>query len=267
MERDGLRNVICLGFAVVCLELPASAGNLGFVDCSSEQQATVTAAVQSAGRLADSAGDYMLLRMSSDATRYEEWFGSATRDTTGACGAGIFGSTGKQRVERVRGNVSSIGVALAYDDLIVDCSGTIVLNPESPSCSDPIVIAFVNPAETFKTIYLCPPFWKLDPHGLKSQAGIFVHEVSHFRAVASTRDVKECAPIDCRSFASEDPDGAIQNAYNYQFFAESYDTAATTTGCFVGRGRPLRGLNVVALWLAAVIVLVARRRRARWRPT
>ena len=68
-----------------------------------------------------------------------------------------------------------------------------------------------------RSIWLCVAFWTSPFTGNNSQAGTFVHEHSHASANTEDHDYSEAF---CSLMAKEDPDLAIDNADNYEFFAE-----------------------------------------------
>jgi len=67
------------------------------------------------------------------------------------------------------------------------------------------------------TIWICSGFWSANPRGVNSQAGTILHEHSH--ADADIRDVRY-GYDNCRDLANDTPSGALQNADNYEYFAE-----------------------------------------------
>lgn len=68
-----------------------------------------------------------------------------------------------------------------------------------------------------RTVYLCEAFWTAPAKGEDSQAGTVVHELSH--AIAFTEDLAY-GRTSCQSLARSKPDDAINNADNYEYFAE-----------------------------------------------
>lgn len=67
-------------------------------------------------------------------------------------------------------------------------------------------------------IFLCNPFWSSPAVGLDSKASTLLHEHSH--ASASTMDLIYTRD-DCRALAQVNPDKAVLNASNYEYFAEA----------------------------------------------
>lgn len=86
-------------------------------------------------------------------------------------------------------------------------------------CDEEDTYAYVYPDSPFE-IYLCPLFWESDTFGTDSQAGTLIHETSHFDVVAGTDDYAYGQSA-CKRLASRDPNRAVFNADNYQYFAET----------------------------------------------
>jgi len=66
-------------------------------------------------------------------------------------------------------------------------------------------------------IELARDFWKAQAMGVDSQAGVFVHELSH--EVWSTSD-HTYGTVNCKALARSNPSLAIDNADNYEYFSE-----------------------------------------------
>ncbi|HXC38409.1 MAG TPA: M35 family metallo-endopeptidase [Burkholderiales bacterium] len=84
--------------------------------------------------------------------------------------------------------------------------------------------AFVNPSVP-GVINLQPLYWTAPPVGDNSQAGIVVHEVSHLRAGTDkdeTRYGKEVYGKKALDRAKTDPEWAVQNADNYEYYVEHF---------------------------------------------
>jgi hypothetical protein len=67
---------------------------------------------------------------------------------------------------------------------------------------------------------LCSSFWYYPVTGDFSQAGVVIHEMSHFYNVANTDDYRY-GKIPSQNLAISDPDLAIENADSYRIFAEN----------------------------------------------
>ena len=86
-------------------------------------------------------------------------------------------------------------------------------------CDEPGVFAYVNPFVAYD-ITLCPVFWATTADGRDSRAGTIIHELSHFRTVASTVD-HAYAQVPSQRLAATSPELAIENADSYGYFAEN----------------------------------------------
>jgi len=133
---------------------------------------------------------------SASQTYYIEWFGAC--DTT--------------RYNRVKSNLNAVynGLQATYP---VDCAGS--------SCTSN-TYAYVYPADTTHTVYVCAVFWQVTERNcvLDSQPGTLIHEMSHFNNVAATDDVTY-GIVNCRNLAKSNPAAAITKADNYCFYTDS----------------------------------------------
>jgi peptidyl-Lys metalloendopeptidase len=86
-------------------------------------------------------------------------------------------------------------------------------------CDEEDTYAYVYPDQPFE-IYLCGLFWDSPTIGTDSQAGTLIHETSHFDIVAGTDDYVYGQSA-CKKLASKDPNRAVFNADNYEYFAET----------------------------------------------
>ncbi|WKN33779.1 M35 family metallopeptidase [Porifericola rhodea] len=68
-------------------------------------------------------------------------------------------------------------------------------------------------------IWLCDLFWKADPIGTDSKAGTMVHEHAH--ASASIDDIVY-GQAKARKLAQDEPEKAIKNADNYEYYSEPF---------------------------------------------
>jgi peptidyl-Lys metalloendopeptidase len=79
--------------------------------------------------------------------------------------------------------------------------------------------AYVYPDRPYE-IWLCRVFWTAPLAGTDSQGGTLIHEMSHFTVVASTDDYVY-GQSGARNLADTNPDQAIMNADNHEYFAEN----------------------------------------------
>lgn len=120
-----------------------------------------------------------------------------------------FGEYNAERYRAVIENLNSIHSALAHVELSFDC--------RPPEC-DEGVVAYVYSQEPY-VIHLCALFWDMPLMGHESQAGVVVHEISHFEEIAGTEDNAYCWTESlCQNL---DIDEALQNADSYRVFVEN----------------------------------------------
>ncbi|KAK7037542.1 hypothetical protein VNI00_011034 [Paramarasmius palmivorus] len=181
-----------------------------YKSCSSTRQSKIDEAATAAHNYASSASSY-LNSLSSGSSRYTTWFGTYTTS----------------RKNTVANNFDAIK-GYSFHGETYDCS-----------CTKPNVFAYVEGKSplslhlyhsnlnlfsytvgNYGVIHLCGAFWDAPVTGTDSQAGTLVHEVSHFKRIAGTDDIVY-GQSDARSLASSKPGQAVQNADNYEFFAEN----------------------------------------------
>ena len=79
--------------------------------------------------------------------------------------------------------------------------------------------AYVYPTRPYE-IFVCRAFWNAPTTGTDSKAGTLIHEMSHFNVVAGTDD-HVYGPSGAKSLAISNPDNALDNADNHEYFAEN----------------------------------------------
>ncbi|TFK74717.1 deuterolysin M35 metalloprotease [Pluteus cervinus] len=165
-----------------------------FNNCGSTEQDIVNVSITAAQTYVSNALDYLQSHNSST-TRYKTWFGeyTAARHST------LVSSFSKIKTSN-------------FSSYTYDCS-----------CLDNRY-AWVTPSQT-GVIHLCNAFFEAHTTGTDSRAGALVHEASHFTAFAGTVDWASGQEF-CKELATDDPDYAINNADNYQYFAENNPTLA-----------------------------------------
>jgi hypothetical protein len=175
-------------------ELPQQPAPI-FKDCTPEQQEILVKALDDARELALNA--YKVLKNTPEtqrdaSARYHEWFGDYD----------------PANYELVLDHFKAISDALANQAIVFTCS-----SPNS-------ILAYVLPNQPYQ-INLCRDFWAAPRLGMDSQAGILVHEMSHFSAVAGTTD-EVYSRYYARAPGKWIPVAtALVNASSYQFFAEN----------------------------------------------
>lgn len=166
-----------------------------FVSCSGGQQAELHDALDGGEYLAAKAWNYLddvPVNKRKKNTAYKTWFGRYTASRYGT-------------VMDIYANVYTV-----FHDYTVEfhCD-----------CDEEDTYAYVYSDRPFE-IYLCGLFWESPTIGTDSQAGTLIHETSHFDIVAGTDDYAY-GQGSCKRLASRDPNRAIFNADNYEYFAET----------------------------------------------
>ncbi len=169
---------------------PPPPGGNSFNACTTAQQTTLVNARNQAKVYASESKNY-LNRLSSGTPRYLEWFGAFTTSRHGT----------------VTDHFVAISDAFDNAGITFDCK-----------CKQNYY-AYVYPNRPYN-IYLCKVFWTAPLAGTDSQAGTLIHEMSHFDVVAATDDVVY-GQTGARNLADTDPDAAITNADNHEYFAEN----------------------------------------------
>jgi peptidyl-Lys metalloendopeptidase len=183
----------------LCFAVPASA--MTFERCSKVQIAYATDAIEGAREIALRAA-----AMVGQTVEYETWFGRYT----------------KANSEHVRKTLKAIDRAMQSDDLVAVCP------PIGQDGCSLDVFANVWPDDPFR-VNLCHAFFRMpsmlgivrtsSAFDSGTREGTLIHEVSHFVVVGGTDDY--CYGREtCTEMARTDPDMAIDNADNYQYFVE-----------------------------------------------
>jgi peptidyl-Lys metalloendopeptidase len=169
---------------------PAPTTGTGFNACTTTQQSQLLTARQEALNYATSASSY-LSGINSGTARYLTWFGSYTNT----------------RFSLVTDHFNSLSSAWANAYVTFDCK-----------CRQNYY-AYVYPTKPY-TIYVCKVFWTAPMTGTDSKAGTLIHEMSHFNVVASTDDYVY-GQTGAMNLALTNPDQAVDNADNHEYFAEN----------------------------------------------
>lgn len=163
-----------------------------FESCSSTRQSSINTALSSARSYGINSDNYFASKTySTVTTRYKTWFGTAT----------------SSRFSSVKGNYDRIEYALSNTKLTFNCSCT------------SSAYAYVYPTQPYR-VYLCNAFWSAPNTGTDSRAGTLIHEMSHFNAVAGTDD-HVYGQSGAKSLAISNPDNALDNADNHEYFSEN----------------------------------------------
>lgn len=163
---------------------------VSYVGCSTTQISTLGNAVAAARGYSENAKNY---NYSSPGPRYTTWFGTPTAT----------------RTSKAKSNFTAIDAAMdqSNGEVKVNCG-----------CNQSYY-AYVYPTRPYE-IFVCRAFWNAPLTGTDSKAGTLIHEMSHFNAVAGTDDVVY-GQSGAKSLALSDPDAALNNADNHEYFAEN----------------------------------------------
>lgn len=167
---------------------PPPGGNT-FNACTVDQQAQLVSARNQAKVYSSDSLSY--LNANKTGLRYTTWFG-------------VFSST---RYNKVADHFSVITDAFNNAGITFDCK-----------CKQNYY-AYVYPNQPYN-IYLCKVFWQAPLSGTDSKAGTLIHEMSHFTVVAGTDDFVY-GQTGAESLAITNPDNAVMNADNHEYFAEN----------------------------------------------
>ena len=169
---------------------PGGGGGNTFNACSTTRQSQLVSARNESKIYASNAENYLLAN--NQGSRYTTWFG-------------VFSST---RYSTAKSHFTAISNAMDNAGVHFDCT-----------CTQTNVYAYVYPNQPYK-IYLCGAFWAAPLTGTDSKAGTLIHEMSHFNVVADTDDYAY-GQTAARNLASSNPEQAIRNADNHEYFAEN----------------------------------------------
>jgi peptidyl-Lys metalloendopeptidase len=169
---------------------PPPPGGNSYNACTTEQQTQLVAARNQAKTYASESESY-LIKNKSSTNRYVTWFG-------------IFDGT---RFATVLTHFTSLSNAWDTAGVTFYCN-----------CKQPYY-AYVYPNQPYN-IYVCKYFWLAPMTGTDSKGGTLIHEMSHFYKVASTDDFVY-GQSGAMNLALTNPDNAIMNADNHEYFAEN----------------------------------------------
>jgi peptidyl-Lys metalloendopeptidase len=167
----------------------AVTGTTSFSKCTATQQSTLISARSQAS--AYSADALAYLTANKTGARYTTWFGVVT----------------SARYNTATSHFSAISDAMDTKPVTLDCG-----------CKKRYY-AYVYPNQPYK-IYVCSTFWKAPMTGTDSKAGTLIHEMSHFNVVAATDDYVY-GQTGAKSLAISNPNQAVDNADNHEYFAEN----------------------------------------------
>ncbi|CAE6487170.1 unnamed protein product [Rhizoctonia solani] len=169
---------------------------VSYTSCTSAQQPEIAKAAESSNTYVAEVDSY-LAKVSSGTARYTTWFGE-------------FSTSRHSTVVTHYKNIGTDATSTNYD--CTACKSESGIDYDS-------TFAYVN-ADSPGKIYLCGQFWSAPNTGTDSRAGTIVHENSHFTVNAGTQDYVY-GQDPARELAKSDPDQAIANADNHEYFAEN----------------------------------------------
>lgn len=164
---------------------------VSYVGCSTTQISTAGRAVDSARSYSENSKGY--LNAGTVGSRYTTWFGAYT--------SARYGTARTHFVD--------------IDSAMDQSGGQVKINC---GCNQSYY-AYVYPTRPYE-IFVCRAFWTAPLTGTDSKAGTLIHEMSHFNVVAGTDDLVY-GQTGARNLAASDPDGALNNADNHEYFAEN----------------------------------------------
>lgn len=167
----------------------AVSGTSSFTKCTTAQQSLVLTARNDAAVYASDSLNY--LTSGSTSARYTTWFGAYA----------------SARYNTVKGNFTNIKNAMDTASMNFNCG-----------CKKRYY-AYVYANQPYN-IYLCSVYWQAPATGTDSKAGTLIHETSHFSIVAGTEDWVY-GQAGAKNLAVSDPNKAIDNADNHEYFAEN----------------------------------------------
>jgi peptidyl-Lys metalloendopeptidase len=170
---------------------PPPAGGTVFKTCTTTQQNTLIAARNQATNYASQSKTYLTTGFNLASLRYGTWFGEYS----------------SARYSTVTTHFNSLTDAWTNATVTFNCS-----------CKQNYY-AYVYPTKPYE-IYLCRVFWQVPLAGTDSQGGTLIHEMSHFTVVASTDDYVY-GQTGAKALAISNPDNAVMNADNHEYFAEN----------------------------------------------
>jgi peptidyl-Lys metalloendopeptidase len=195
--------------------------SFGMTNCTADETTAINAAIASVTPAIDDVVNNYFAQNCSDSV-YSLYFGTIT----------------SERYNQVKSHFQNIQ-ALLQGTLGGGSDGNLYsFYCEPPEC-DTDTYAFVFPNDTTYTVHLCQqafsgsaPLAKYD-----STAGTFVHEFSHFDRIAGTSDFAY-GNDNARQIALADPDHAILNADNHEYFMEEGPVAAGCTPVTIAPADP-----------------------------
>jgi peptidyl-Lys metalloendopeptidase len=163
---------------------------IAYRGCSSSEKSALKQAVSDAAQFSGKSDAWIAANPTGGGT-YLTWFGSYN----------------SSRFAHVTSEYSHITNELTSKALTLDCT------------SNDSAYAYVYPDDPY-VIYLCRAYWPAPARGYDSKAGTLIHESSHFTVNGGTDD-HVYGRTAAKQLAKSNPGNAVDNADNYEYFAES----------------------------------------------
>ncbi|KAI0763517.1 hypothetical protein BD413DRAFT_616386 [Trametes elegans] len=190
-----------------------------FEDCQADQIDSIQIAVGFAKAYVNNAISALNSDGAGTSERYETWFGAPSP---------LRLNTVKRIYEDIKFN------DMAQWKFV--CRPECPIKPPKPGWH---IEAHVD-HDVYGVVSLCPPFFQLPTVGSHSQASALVHEASHFDKNGFAKDDAR-GFAECEEWARENPQWAINNAGNIEFFASNPNndrpTVLAGSRYGVGKGR------------------------------
>lgn len=167
-----------------------AAVSITYRSCTTSEKTSLATAVTNAATMSQKSTTWLTANPSGGGA-YATWFGTYS----------------SSRFSRVSSAYTKITSELTSKAITLDCT------------SNEDYYAYVYPDEPY-IIYLCNAFWTAPATGTDSKAGTLIHESSHFTVNGGTDD-HVYGQTAAKSLAISSPANAVDNADNYEYFAES----------------------------------------------
>ncbi|GAA1637031.1 M35 family metallo-endopeptidase [Actinoplanes couchii] len=172
------------------VEVGLAAVSITYRGCTTSEKTSLATAVTNAATMSQKSQTWLAANPSGGGA-YTTWFGTYSAS----------------RFSRVTNGYSKITDELTNKALTLDCT------------SNEDYYAYVYPDQPY-IIYLCNAFWTAPATGTDSKAGTLIHESSHFTVNGGTDD-HAYGQTAAKALAVSSPANAVDNADNYEYFAES----------------------------------------------
>jgi hypothetical protein len=205
-------NWIRTGLLTIIISFGSVYSAFSQVPCVGADLSNAQAAQKDAKGTLLSIGNYLRANDASTQALVFRWFGRNDSSTLQAV-AGVYSRT-ETWIDTVspyclyQNDGSLVSKVYAPD-------GSIVLQDDAGN-----IYAYVDPGN-LTVINLGLKFFSAPSIGMNSQLGTVIHEVTHYFLTGNTQDVRYGKDA-CLDLARRDPDSAIRNADNFEYFVEEW---------------------------------------------